>query len=263
MKNVWSGLIAFCIVLTVGFPAQSQGQVNVLFLTKSAGYEHGVIKRDGGKPGHAQKIMYKLARKHGFRLIATKDAGMINKHTLRQFDVVMFYTTGDLTKRGDDGNPPMSESGRKALISWVKEGGAFVGTHSSTDTFKNWEENGMKPYVNMVGGRFDGHGSQQNGKMNVGNHPSVAHLGSEWELKDEYYMFDNLSSDLQPLLMLQANSMKEQKYKKRGNYPIAWYKTFGKGRVWHSALGHRKDVWTNEKFQKHLIRGIRWALQGN
>jgi len=44
------------------------------------------------------------------------------------------------------------------------------------------------------------------------------------------------------------------------DYPIAWTNTYGKGRVFYTALGHRRDVWTNPMFQKHLLGGMAWAL---
>ena len=37
--------------------------------------------------------------------------------------------------------------------------------------------------------------------------------------------------------------------------------TFGKGRVFYTALGHRPDIWTNDPvFRAHIRGGIRWAL---
>ena len=60
-----------------------------------------------------------------------------------------------------------------------------------------------------------------------------------------------------------------------GDYPIAWAKLYGKGRVFYTSLGHREDVWTpdtpagfkrenpkevSEAYQKHILGGIKWAL---
>ena len=60
-----------------------------------------------------------------------------------------------------------------------------------------------------------------------------------------------------------------------GDYPIAWCKEYGKGRVFYTSLGHREDVWdpntpesfkrenpkeVSEAYQKHLLGGIKWAL---
>jgi type 1 glutamine amidotransferase len=46
-----------------------------------------------------------------------------------------------------------------------------------------------------------------------------------------------------------------------GDYPQAWWRTFGKGRTFYTALGHRDDIWSNDPvFRAHVLGGIRWAL---
>jgi type 1 glutamine amidotransferase len=48
---------------------------------------------------------------------------------------------------------------------------------------------------------------------------------------------------------------------KGGDYPQSWERTFGKGRVFYTSLGHRADIWTNDPvFRAHITGGIRWAL---
>ena len=34
----------------------------------------------------------------------------------------------------------------------------------------------------------------------------------------------------------------------------------GKGRVFYTALGHRDEVWRDERFRTHLLGAIRWSL---
>jgi hypothetical protein len=46
-----------------------------------------------------------------------------------------------------------------------------------------------------------------------------------------------------------------------GDYPIAWCKMYGAGRVFYTALGHREEVWESPDFQKHLLGGIKWAVR--
>ena len=37
--------------------------------------------------------------------------------------------------------------------------------------------------------------------------------------------------------------------------------SFGKGRTFYTALGHRDDIWSNDPvFRAHILGGIRWAL---
>lgn len=241
--------------------AQSSGPIRVLSLTKSAGYEHSVIHREAGKLGMAEEILLDLAAKNNLQIAITKDAGMINAKQLAQFDVVHFYTTGELTDVGNDKNPPMAADGPAALIEFVKNGGGFVGTHTTTDTFHKWEADGDFPYLSMVGGEFRWHGKQQAAELNVQNHPTTAHLGSKWDLTDEYYQFQRLTNKFQPLLIVNTKSMEEEGYKTVDPYPITWVQDMGEGRVFNTSLGHREDVWTNPKYQELVVRGIQWAAK--
>ncbi|HKS42971.1 MAG TPA: ThuA domain-containing protein, partial [Blastocatellia bacterium] len=40
----------------------------------------------------------------------------------------------------------------------------------------------------------------------------------------------------------------------------AWWRNYGKGRVFYTALGHRPEVWQSEMFQKHLLGAVAWAM---
>lgn len=241
--------------------AQNNGSIRVLSLTRSAGYEHSVIRRENGKLGMAEEILLDLASKNNFQIVITKDAGMINAKQLQQFDVVHFYTTGELTTAGGDNNPPMSADGPAALIEWVKNGGGFIGTHTTTDTFHKWEAGGDKPYLSMVGGEFRSHGKQQHAQMNVKNHPTTSHLGNTWDLTDEYYQFQRLTNKFEPVLILNTKTMEEERYTSMDPYPITWVQEFDEGRVFNTSLGHREDVWTNPKYQELVVRGIQWAAK--
>src|SRR5207245_9479893 len=80
-----------------------------LFFTKSSGYEHGTIKRNGNELSHAERILTELGTSHGFEVTATKDGSVFTGGNLKRYDAIFFYTTGDLTEAGTDKNPPMSK----------------------------------------------------------------------------------------------------------------------------------------------------------
>jgi len=44
------------------------------------------------------------------------------------------------------------------------------------------------------------------------------------------------------------------------DYPLAWSKTYGKGRVFYSSLGHTKSSWTQPDIRKMYLEGIKWTL---
>jgi hypothetical protein len=46
-----------------------------------------------------------------------------------------------------------------------------------------------------------------------------------------------------------------------GDFALAWTRSFGSGRVFYTALGHREEVWQDKRFQQHLLNGIRWIMR--
>ena len=142
-----------------------------------------------------------------------------------------------------------------------RAGNGFVGIHSATDTFYKWPE-----YGEMIGGYFDEHpwNTQVTMKVEDHGHPSTKHLGAAWTLADEIYQFRNYSrSDRHVLLSLDVASVDlTAKGVKRadGDFANAWYKSWGSGRVFYTALGHRPEVWQDPAYQQHVAGGISWAM---
>jgi type 1 glutamine amidotransferase len=238
----------------------------VLFISKSAGFQHSVIERNGVSPGMAETIFENVVKAMGGSATATKDASLVNAENLKNFDVVVFYTTGILTEPGTDGMPPLGPNGFQELQDWIKGGGGFIGLHCATDTFHG-EGDTVTPYIEMIGGEFDGHGPQFFGLFTVVDptHPAMTPFTSPYKVNDEWYAFKNLNTaNIRVLALLDARVAFE---KMRGKglpaystpYPIAWCRGYGNGRVFYNAMGHREDVWESEVYQKSLANAIIWA----
>jgi type 1 glutamine amidotransferase len=45
-----------------------------------------------------------------------------------------------------------------------------------------------------------------------------------------------------------------------GDYPVAWSKTYGKGRVFYATLGHAPESWDNPQIQKMYFEALKWAM---
>lgn len=251
---------ALCLLVGMAFIGaahSADGPIRVLFLSKSAGFEHSVIQRADGKLAHAEKIMLELGAKNDMQVVVTKDAGMITTEQLKNFDVVMFYTTLNLTEKGTDGAPVMGKDGINELYEWVKNGGAFCGMHTAADTFHD-----DLTYRKLSGGVFKTHGQQEKATVTVvKQHPITANLGDSLTLEDEWYMFKDVTNTFTPLLQLETKGMKQEMYNTVDPYPNTWIEEVGQGRIFNTALGHREDVWTNPKFQELLTNGIKWAAK--
>ena len=214
----------------------------LLVVTVTKGFRHGSIPT-------AEKVLGQLAKSSGAFEVdyVRNDEDMKTKMTLeslKKLDGVIFAnTTGDL---------PLPD--REGFVQWIKSGNAFIGMHSCSDTF-----HGFPAFVEMLGGEFQTHGAQATVEcLNQDlSHPSVQHFGESFTIHDEIYLMKSFHRNrVHGLLTLD----KHPNTKMPGDYPIAWSKKVGKGTVFYTSLGHRNDVWENEKYQAHVLGGIRWAL---
>ncbi|MBI2435952.1 MAG: ThuA domain-containing protein, partial [Candidatus Hydrogenedentes bacterium] len=196
MAGKFGTLLALAAVL--GMPlAQAQDKVLVLFLSKSAGFEHSCIKQENGLPSHVDKVLKQIGEKMGAEFTSTKDAGQVNAENLKRFNVVIFFTTGVLTEVGADKNPPMAATGVEELLTWIRNGGGFIGYHCASDSFHRDDAHPESPYLDMVGGEFLTHGAQFEGKVDVVDpgHPAMANFPNPWLILDEWYAFKNMMKD--------------------------------------------------------------------
>ena len=253
-------LLSLLLVICGTFAFVSPGLAapkKLLVVTVTKGFRHSSIPT-------AEKVLGELAEKsRAFTVdyVRTDDdmAQKMTAEALKNYDGVMFAnTTGDL---------PLPD--KQAFLDWIKSGKGFIATHSGSDTF-----HGFPPYREMLGGEFETHHAQA--EVDCINqdpkHPACRHLGPTWHVKDEIYLLKNFErSQVHGLLMLD----KHPNEKTPGDFPIAWVKEYGKGRVFYTSLGHREDVWdpntpenfkrenpksVAEAYQQHLLSGIKWAL---
>jgi len=172
----------------------------------------------------------------------------LSRDALSQYRGIIFAnTTGEL---------PLPD--KEAFIQWVRDGGAFIGVHSASDTLHDF-----RPYIDMLGGEFDYHREQVvvEAINRDPSHPASKHLGPRWNLqgnKEEIYVFKNYQPhEVRELIGLDRHPNTSEP----GNFPISWCREFGRGRIFYTALGHNESVWQMQSFQKHLLGGIEWALE--
>jgi len=264
----------------LGVPALQAAETKtrkVLFFSKSAGFEHSVIKHKEGELSHAEKVLKELGPKHGIDFTFSKDGRIFTKDSLAKFDAFFFYTTGDLTTADGDHQPAMPAEGKTALLDAIHNGKGFIGSHCASDTFHTSENKGEKaeaggryknfgdkadPYIKMLGGEFIKHGAQQKSTMRVvdPNFPGLKSAGAGFEMHEEWYSLKDFPKDLHVILVQQTEGMKGPEYQ-RPPYPATWARMHGSGRVFFTSMGHREDVWTNPIFQDILFGGIAWAVR--
>ncbi len=224
----------------------SRAKPKVLYLTHSAGWKHEVLPL-------SQQILKQIGERSGaFEITATEDCSLLSRERLKEYDAVVFYTTGEL---------PISDEQKDAFLDFIKSGKGFVGIHSATDTFYKWPE-----YGELIGGYFNGHPWHQDVTIKVEDqhHPATSHLEKSFTIKDEIYQMKNFSRDRVHVLMsLDTNSVNltlPDVHRTDKDFALAWWREYGKGRVFYTALGHRPEVWQDERFQQHLLGALRWVM---
>ena len=237
---------ALVAIATVGLNVFAEPK-HVLVVTAVQGFPHS------SRP-LAEKVLAGLGEETGLFTVdyvrggpdgkGTQDFEKMTAEALKKVDAIIFAnTTLDL---------PIPQ--KEALTDFVKSGKGFVGMHSASDTYHNWQ-----PYIEMLGGEFQIHHEQVRVECinKDPEHPATRHLGPTFGVFDEIYIIKNYDGNkVHRLLTLDRHPNTGVP----GEYPIAWCKQYGKGRVFYTSLGHREDVWLNEDYQQHILGGIKWAL---
>jgi len=238
-----AAIFILILVVSAGVPNPLHAAGQVLVVTATAGFRHDSIET-------AEQVISSISDQTGrFTVVfARTEEEMLlalMPERLNDIRLVMFVnTTGEV-----------GIAGREGLLRWISEGGSFIGAHSAADT---WHES--PEYIEMLGGEFETHPAETNVSVMVDDrdHPATAGLESPHRLFEEIYLFRNFHLEqVRMLLSLRASPENAQP----GFFPLSWFRTYGRGRVLYTALGHRSDVWTSPWFEQHLTGAILWALE--
>ena len=137
--------------------------------------------------------------------------------------------------------------------------------HSATDTLK-----GHKAYGDMIGAVFSQHpwGPKDTVMIKIEDPDLDLAKGvfqkNEFKFNDEIYEFREPydRKRLHVILSLDlAKSDKPNRPVRRtdGDYPIAWTRSHGKGRVFYCSLGHAVSTFADPTILKFWLRGIQFA----
>jgi len=229
---------------------------HVLMLGEEKGYRHEAVS-------HAMATIERLGRESGLwdttirtdTEVLTKKKLEYNAKNLNDFDAVVFYTGGSLE---------MTPEQKADFLSFIHDDGkGFVGIHSATITFTDWPE-----YGEMIGGYFDEHPwGTFDAPVLVEDaaFPGMAQWPAAFTFRDEIYQTRLYSRDKLRVLMrldpAKLDLTKKSVHRTDGDFAVAWAKSYGKGRVFYSTLGHPVENWDRADMQKMYFEAIRWALR--
>jgi hypothetical protein len=231
---------------------------HVLVIGETKGFEHDSVSSamaaifDMGK----QSGLWDTEMRTDTELLTKKDLGKRNAKNLDYFDVLIFAsTTGELDM----------DAGQKAdMLSFIHDDGkGFVGIHAALDTNYTWPE-----YGEMIGGWFDQHPWMTFNAPIINEDPSfpaVRHFPAAFVKYDEIYQPKAWSRDkVNVLLSLDPTKLNYENnpriHRMDHDFPVAWSKMYGKGRVFYSTLGHTEEAWEDPDIKKMYFEAIKWAL---
>ncbi len=198
---------------------------------------------EGHQPEKIVQIFVGELAAHGLTCEVVKSLDSLADQALLTSYAFIFpcWTMGQLT--------PEQERG---LNGAVRAGVGLAGVHGGMgDAFR-----GRLDYEWMVGGHFVGHPHVGDYTVRIIReaHPITAGLPASFAYKSEqYYMM------MDPAVEVLADTA----YTHEGQtikMPVAWTKSWGKGRVFYNALGHHPDEFTHYAEARRLtVQGCLWT----
>jgi type 1 glutamine amidotransferase len=119
----------------------------------------------------------------------------------------------------------------------------------------------------MIGGYFDEHPWGTFDAPILVEDPTFPGM-QQWPrsfvFRDEIYQMKDYSRDKVRVLMRLDTSKLDLKnakvHRHDGDFAVAWAKTYGKGRVFYSTLGHVPENWDDPRLQTMYTEAIKWAI---
>lgn len=228
-------------------PTKTAKKLRLLYVTQSMGFRHQSLHK-------SEEIMEQLGNKNGFEVTLTQMAELkLTAANIKNYDVIVFYTTGEL---------PLSDDQKTLLLNWIKGGKLFMGLHSATDTFYKWPD-----YGEMINGWFDGHPWTQETEVTIKvddrSHPITSHLPESMTFKEEIYQLKEFNPEKVKVLVSLDTTKTNMTLKgiRAKQFPLVYFRDYGKGKVVYNAIGHRPDIWTSEWYQTMLVNTIKWGTK--
>jgi len=203
-----------------------------------------------------------------FDVRVTEEPGGLTEETLKPYDVLVANYCG----------PRWSAQAEKAVEEFVRGGKGLVVVHAASYAFgetpvlgENMGRTGVfqQPWTQwgqMVGAVWSdadpktGHAQRHayEVKWQDARHPISAGLPAKFSISDELYH----NFRMKPGVHVLASAFDSPTTGGNGKeQPLLWTNAYGKGRVFHTALGHDLDAMQAPGFTVTYARGVEWAAR--
>jgi type 1 glutamine amidotransferase len=228
------------VAMAVAGPAQSK-PIRVLIVT---GADH---------PAHrwhenSLAIRDALAGSERFEVRVSEDPEILATRMAERYDVIVLnYCNWE--------KPSPSKEALEGLVNFVGGGKGLVVIHFSSGSFPDWPE-----YVKLIGRVWDKvrtHDPYRTFSVNVADkeHPITRRLVN-FDISDELYFCLTGKPEIRILLTARSEVTKKDE-------PMGFVLRYGKGRVFHTPLGHDVKGLTAPGFVQLLRRACEWAATGD
>ncbi len=249
-------LLAPLVVALAALPATAQKKApdgaKVLLFSGGQRQHHGY--RD-----QAFYLANSLEDTGRFEVTIAEDAALLETPALGRYDLIVA-----LADRRDP-EFKLSAAQQQAIVEYVAKGGGYVSIHGADNAANDWG-----PELRaMLGGVFshDTSGGRPDGKVRKGTYPikvvdrdhPITRGLDDFTLADELYYQMQMEPGVEPLVVAEFAGR---------DWPVAWAKAHGEGRVFHTPLGHRDfgpdkpDPLRDPNLSRLVIAGIDWVAAG-
>jgi type 1 glutamine amidotransferase len=144
----------------------------------------------------------------------------------------------------------MTPEQERAVAEFVEAGGGFLNLHNSMGLYPP-----RGPYLELVGGRYTGHGPLERFQVEVvdADHPITRGVGGFF-VPDEQHT--PIYDEKRVHLLLRSRSDDGKTVAAAG-----WVREPGRGRLCHLAPGHTREALLHPVYQRLLRNAVRWCLR--
>lgn len=219
-----------------------------------------------GRFGHpsipyANLAMQLMGKKTGaFEATVSSDPQMLEPDKLKTFDAIYLNNTiGDIfaTKEARDG-----------FAAFMANGGGLIANHAVTVTVTGWPEFGE-----ILGGRGASHRMTDErvwiNTEDPSNPITKTFDGKPFEYADEIFRYQPPYSRDKVRVLLSVDPIRTDMNQGRcfgqclrddNDYPVAWIRNYGKGRVFYTTLGHNPHVFWEPRLLSMFLAATQFAL---
>ena len=219
---------------------------------------------------YANYAIYQMGEQTGaYQTYFSNDTLVFEKSIMDQFDaVVLNNTVGVLFENGTT---------RQDLLDFVYGGKGIMGIHGGAGaTFVQYPVYDQFPeFGEMMGGYENGgHPWKTHEWINLlvedSEHPlNHGFIQKDFNISDEIYQYTDPYSRDDLRILISVNKEKTDMGDNRrflperkldGDFPVSWIRSYGKGRVFNTSLGHHPHINWDMRILDHNFRAIQFIL---